>query len=529
MRSTRLLVLGMDGAEPALLRKWMADGTLPNLAALSGRGFSAAIRGLPGFFIGSTWPSLYTGTTPARHGFHYQLQIRPGTYDFHRPEDSGLVDAVPFWRTLDDAGRRVAVLDVPLSPPDSSLSGMQVLEWGGHDAVYGFQARPARSAEEIRSRFGLHPAGTNCDGVRRTAADYAAFVDALVRGVNVKAEMTRHFLRQGSWDLFMQVFSESHCIGHQCWHLHDSSHPAHDASVAGAVGDPLRRVYSAIDAAIGQILEEAGDCTAFVFSSHGMGHWYGADFLLPEILHRLGVCEPSMRGEHGARHPSLARATAKWVWHGLPAPVRARLRGVRTRYAGKPSGRARGPAIAADVSRSRCFHLRNGLGTGGIRLNLAGREPDGILTPGRETEAFVRELTADLLAVTDERTGQPLIRDVIPVSEHYQGPHLGDLPDLVVEYSDAVPTGSTRVGGGEGASVRVSSPKIGAVEGSNGYGRTGEHRSQGLMMAAGPGIAVGDLAAEVSILDLAPTWTRLLGVEMETAEGRPIDVLAGRG
>ena len=37
MASTRLLILGMDAAEPELLRAWSADGTLPNLAALGRR------------------------------------------------------------------------------------------------------------------------------------------------------------------------------------------------------------------------------------------------------------------------------------------------------------------------------------------------------------------------------------------------------------------------------------------------------------------------------------------------------------
>ena len=528
MSSTRLLILGMDAAEPELLRQWTADGTLPNLAALGRRGRTAGIRGVAGFHIGSTWPSLYTGTTPAHHGFHYQIQHCPGTYRYHRPQDHGLIHGTPFWRALSDANRRVAMLDVPLSPLDSSLNGMQIQEWGGHDALYGFHAHPASVAEQIRTRFGDHPVGAGCDGERCTAADHAAFVDRLVRGVELKAEMTREFLREGAWDAFMQVFSETHCVGHQCWHLHDPSHPAHDAELAAAVGDPVRRVYQSVDSAIGRILEEAGDCTVFVFSAHGMGYWYGADFLLPEILSRLGVSRPLAAAGRsadgaGARRRSMLTAGAAWGWHRLPLPVRERLRGIRSRYG--PKAPAKGPPTLppVDLSESRCFHQPNGLATGGIRLNLAGREPQGTLQPGPEADAFMRELTQDLLDIVDARTGQPFIQRVIRVDEHYQGPRLPDLPDLVVEYSDATPTGSTLVGNGAGARVRVHSPRVGVVEGANEYGRTGEHRSRGMLFAAGPGVAVGESEATVSILDLAPTWTRLLGVDLETAEGTPID------
>jgi predicted AlkP superfamily phosphohydrolase/phosphomutase len=528
MASTRLLILGMDAAEPELLRAWSADGTLPNLAALGRRGLSAGIRGLPGFHIGSTWPSLYTGTTPARHGFHYQIQHRPGTYRYHRPQEHGLIHGTPFWRALSDADRRVAMLDVPLSPLDRSLNGVQIQEWGGHDALYGFHAHPASLAERIRTRFGDHPVGASCDGERRTAKDHAGFVDGLVRGVEAKAEMTREFLREGAWDAFMQVFSETHCVGHQCWHLHDPSHPAYDADMAAAVGDPVKRVYQAVDSAIGGILEEAGDCTAFVLSAHGMGYWYGADFLLPEILSRLGVSQPAVADEKRAGNRSTLRAGAAWGWHRLPAPMRARLRGIRDRYGPKPPAMRTPSMPPVDMAQSRCFHQPNGLATGGIRLNLAGREPQGTLEPGPEADAFVGALTQDLLDIVDERTGQPFIQRVIRVADHYQGPCLPDLPDLVVEYSDAVATGSTQVGHGEGARVRVHSPRTGVVEGSNGYGRTGEHRSLGLMFAAGPGVFGGEHAATVSILDLAPTWTRLLGVDLETAEGSPIDGIMPR-
>jgi hypothetical protein len=63
-----------------------------------------------------------------------------------------------------------------------------------------------------------------------------------------------------------------------------------------------------------------------------------------------------------------------------------------------------------------------------------------------------------------------------PRVDLYQGSCLDDLPDLLVEWSDEVPTGSEMVGGGIAAAVRASSAKIGSVEGVNQYGRTGEHR-----------------------------------------------------
>ena len=52
--------------------------------------------------------------------------------------------------------------------------------------------------------------------------------------------------------------------------------------------------------------------------------------------------------------------------------------------------------------------------------------------------------------------------------------------------------------------------------------------SGGWFVAAGPGLGAGSLTREVSLLDLAPTFTRMLGVELRDVDGRPIpELIAG--
>ena len=519
----KVVCIGLDAASPQLLRTWAADGSLPALGDLMDRGLTGDLLGVEGFFVGSTWPSLYTGVSPARHGFHYLVQLEPGSYRFHRPADHGLSWYAPFWRHLSEAGRRVAILDVPLTSLESSLNGVQVVEWGGHDSVYGFQAHPKEMADTLRARFGTHPLGPSCDGVRRTPEDYEAFLGKLVRGVQAKAALTRHLLGQGGWDLFMQVFTESHCVGHQCWHLHDETHPAHDPSVAERTGDPLLRVYQTIDRAIGDILQDAGDAMVLVFSSHGMAYSYGAHFLLKEILFRLGVAVPAggVAGGSGEPGTSLPLSALRWGWRRLPPGVRDLLVPFRNRVRGEGPTRNGIPDLGVDCSTSHCFAVPNGLAVGGIRLNLLGREPQGILEPAA-AHAFCEALMADLLEIRDARTGGPLIRRVVRAADLYRGEHLDQLPDLLVEWDDTFPIGSTSLGVGGGASVRAFSEKTGTLEGENDYGRSGEHRAQGMLMAVGPGVPRGCLARDVSILDLAPTLCRVLEVELKDCDGAAI-------
>ncbi len=520
--ATRVLVLGIDAANPELLEGWARDGTLPNLGRLLEAGLGGSIGGLEGFFIGSTWPSFYTGLSPAGHGFHYLVQLEPGTYDLYRCADHGLVRGEPLWTLASRAGRRVAVLDVPLTRLEPELNGIQTVEWGAHDAAYGFQTHPAELAGDIFTRYGQHPLGPTCDGTRRSAGDYRELVEKLERGARLKGDLTRDLLARGGWDFFIQVFTESHCCGHQCWHLHDPGHPAHDPGFAAEVGDPLRRVYQAIDEAVGSVLEVAGDAVVFIVNAHGMDYWYGAQFLLKEILFRLGVTAPPppKPGASGLR--ARLREGAAAAWRKLPDPLRAPLGRLRKRVSERGKSAARIPSLRVDAANSLCFPINNGLAVGGIRLNLVGREPQGVLQPGSQAKNFCEALAADLLEIVDERTGEPLVRRVLRTADLYSGEYLDHLPDLLVEWSDAVPTGSTGLANGAGAAVRARSSKIGVVEGSNRYGRTGENRPGGFFVAAGPGIAPGRLNRAVSLMDFLPTFARLLGLDSHGWDGQAI-------
>jgi predicted AlkP superfamily phosphohydrolase/phosphomutase len=476
--------------------------------------------------VGSTWPSLYTGVSPARHGHHSLVQLRPGTYELYRPQDEDLVHAPPFWERLSEGGLRSAILDVPLSRLSPRLRGVQTVEWGAHDALYGFRAQPAALAGEIAARFGAHPLGPACDAERRTPAAWRDFVERLLRGVALKRELTSFVLARERFDFALQVFTEAHCAGHQAWHLHDAAHPAHDPALAAAVGDPLRRVYEALDAAVGELARSAPDAALVVLAGHGMSWWYGAQFLLRDVLVRLGVTTPLAPPPRSPRERAAELAGDAWL--ALPAGVRRAL-GPLKRRVWRAHEAPAAPSLGVDAAASRCFPVSNGLAVGGIRLNLAGREPQGVLRAGAEADAFCRELAADLLALRDERTGRALVRAVHRTQELWRGERLGDLPDLLVAWSDDAPTGSTALANGRAARVRATSPKLGVLEAANAYGRTGEHRAEGFFAARGPGIRPGRLARTVSTMDFAPTFCARLGVPMTGVDGRVVDELAARG
>ena len=63
---TKILVIGLDAAEPSLLDAWSTTGHLPALRALRASGLHARIENAPGIYTGSVWPSLSTALSPGQ-------------------------------------------------------------------------------------------------------------------------------------------------------------------------------------------------------------------------------------------------------------------------------------------------------------------------------------------------------------------------------------------------------------------------------------------------------------------------------
>ncbi len=523
---TRVLLIGVDAGSAPLVRRWAAEGVLPTFQRLLRDGLVGDTESVEGFFVGSTWPSFYTGVTPARHGVTSLVQLRPGSYELFRCYTGEFIKREPFWNHLSRAGRRVAICDVPLSGISEGLNGIQTVEWGSHDANYGFRTWPDGLARRIRSRVGLHPLSTSCDADHRSPEAFRALGERLVEGVRRKTALTRYLLGQETWDFFAQVFTEGHCAGHQCWHLHDPRHPNHDPGAAKVAGDPLRKVYRAIDGGVGELLTTAGDdCLVIVLLSHGLCHRYGAQFLLPEILVRLGLAVPPPATPPPSRSALSMGSLLEAGWRYTPEGAKTRLRPILRWLRGlRDSGDAL-PRWSLDPRRSRAFLVDNGLAVGGIRLNLEGREPQGLVAPGAEELAVSRKLAQDLEAVCDLGSGRPAIRRVMRTADLYRGSHLGLLPDILVAWSDQEPLGSAVVSDGAGATVRLGSDRIGEVVGINRYCRTGDHEPRGLFVAVGPGITPGHLPRAVSIMDFASTFAARLGVDLPETDGQPISEL----
>jgi predicted AlkP superfamily phosphohydrolase/phosphomutase len=397
------------------------------------------------------------------------------------------------------------VIDVPKTAPSQMHNGLHIVDWGSHDPDQaGFVVSPAAAAPEIVEKFGVETMH-DCNALRTTGEQYRDFRDHLIDRAKRKTALSAHYLDKGNWDCFLTVFSESHCVGHQCWHLHDEQHQKYDPEFAAVAGDPICAVYQAIDRGIGELIRQAGDNTHIVvFASHGMGPHYDASFLLDDMLCRLENRQP------GPVRSTLATVVPR-LWQRLPRAVRnLAARPLRNRVR-----TSLGVDPAAGRAGRRCFKVPNNDAWGGIRVNLIGREPEGRVAAGRDYDDYCAELSRDLLAFVNVTTGEPLVKRVERSVDLFEGEYLHHLPDLLVEWNRSAPV------------AEIYSPKTGRISGEYRKCRTGDHTADGLFFVSGPGVTPGQVGEPVSVTDLAPTIAALSGVELTGVDGRSIGPLIG--
>ncbi len=488
MATGRIVMLGFDAMDPELARLMAARGELPAFEELFRSSARCQIKNPPGLFVGSLWSTFFTGRSAVETGFHCWEEIVPGGYE-RRVTTADAIQGRPFWETLSDAGKRVAVIDVPHSCAGTPINGIQVSEWGCHDRHFGLRTYPPDLAQEIVDEVGPHPVlGADAFSVREWAPDDYEFradgwrsgdeeeqlLAGLLEGAAAKRRLSVRILSEDSWDLFLSVFGETHSVGHQSWHVHDPSHPRHDRALRERLGDPLAQVYTAMDAALAEHLALVPDDAAvFVLLSHGMGPHYDGTHLLPEILRRLDrayttplgrSAEGRALGQIWAAMPDFSRGIAR---PGLAAALRTRLR--RRELPAPPD------FDTEEQRRSQDFFMSpNNFVVGGVRINLVGREEAGRVRPGPDLDDLYARLAKDLLALVNVETGTTVIDRVLRCDEHYDRGQLDALPDLFLEWNQDHPIET------------VWSPRIGMVRGPYMHWRTGDHRPGGVLFVRGP-------------------------------------------
>src|SRR5439155_1638988 len=100
---------------------WIAEGKLPNLAALMKTGAWGRLASILPPITPPAWTAFMTGKNPGKHGIFDFLGARPGTYELTYLNGASR-RAKTIWRMLSDAGYTVGTMNIPFTYPPEHLN-----------------------------------------------------------------------------------------------------------------------------------------------------------------------------------------------------------------------------------------------------------------------------------------------------------------------------------------------------------------------------------------------------------------------
>jgi predicted AlkP superfamily phosphohydrolase/phosphomutase len=385
---------------------------------------------------------------------------------------------------------------------------------------------------ELQKKFGPYPAENHSKVGMMPPPDPQGFHQRLMAGVAKKTQVVKWLMAKEEWDFFLVVFGECHPAGHYFWHFHDPSYIAHPQDGAGTLQSALRDVYVALDTAIGDILHGVDDnTTVFLVSGDGMGPNYSGSHLLSDLLTRMkllntpgGDNSATVGSRQDVRPARKAKADVlSTIRQMIPPQVRFAIsRMLLPRHVNeKLSLRWKTAGIAWE--HTRAFLIENA-NEGYIRINLKGREPQGIVEPGAEYKELCEELYQTVKDMINPANSQRAAHTVYKTDDIYQGPCRSHMPDIIINWNDAAQITTALLTQKYGM-VRSTAP---------GYALTpyytGNHRPNAFTCAIGPDMPPQAVRANASILDLAPTILTSLGIEPpDYMHGKVLGELHGHG
>ena len=508
MSGPAVLLVGIDAGCLPVLDRLSADGHVPNVDALRDRGVSTPLESQVPPWTPSAWPSLYTGVNPGKHGV-YGFTGYDG-YDYH-VVDRDDVRARAIWDVLGEHDRSSVVVNVPVTYPPDEIDGAVVPGFIGPEDPACHPPGLLDDVREAIDAYRVYPEYTRGESDLSDDAKLAEYC-ALAR---MRGEAFRYLCDRFDPAFGFVQFQRTDTVFHEFdgrWDL-------------------VERIYAATDDEIGRIVDACDPDVTMLVSDHGIGRYEGEQIHLNTLLESAGYLETTRGGrgmpswhpirsrlQHGnaakqRRLTATERAAAGLARVGLTAHLVSRLLqalridGIVTRYL--PDGVSRTGAEQVDFPASRAYmRARVELG---VRLNVAGREPNG--TVDRDEYDAIRREIITMLRDVETPAGDPAFDRVVPREAVFDGPHVEDAPDIVVEPRDYDHFLSAE------PSTEPFRPN-----------RTPwNHKRPGLFVAAGA-IDTTASVADPHLLDVAPTVLAAMDVPYDDRmDGRVLDLAADPG
>ena len=492
MKTRRLMIIGLDAATLDLIHPWCEGGHLPNIKRFIEQGTVAPLRSTLPVQSPAAWSTFATGTNPGKHGVLNFAQLRSDSYDAvfmnasHRR-------GTTFWEIAGEQGIRGGVINIPFTYPPRPFNGFMITGMLS-PAVDRRLAYPEEILNDLREVSPNYAIDVNI--VRREDdAVREEFFRRAVAAVENRTKTAVGLFRRHRPPLFCTAYTASDRVSHYYWN--DLLAARKNPEDPHGFRSPIGTIYKKMDDGIGELLSEAGPETdVLLLSDHGAGN-LAKVFSMRKLLARAGLMKEATPGAL----KRIIKSSLLRFARTCPRTLRQRIQDVMPGLSSKAVSQIASGGI--DFAGSQAYPTE---GVEGVFVNLRGRQPNGIVSPGEEYEA-VRDRVIQLFTeITDPETGDHVFKGAYRREDVWNGPRIETLPDVVLEQKSWM-YDTKLTSAAYGTDVFCPLPRAGRP----GLHDTGRHHRLGMFMGMGPHVQRTSLPP-VEMADVPATILALLGL-----------------
>jgi predicted AlkP superfamily phosphohydrolase/phosphomutase len=498
----RVFIFELSGPTLDFLRERL--DALPNFRRFFDQGAWGTLHSPLQPVAPQSFATLFTGRNPGATGLFDFFRFAAGGYE-RIPYSTRLLRPATFYQLLSDSGKRVGLINVPLTFPLPQVNGFVV---SGDEGIGDDFAFPAEVCRQLHQDGYAVPFGASYAPGREQQ-----FADRAMEVLGMRRRALHRLFGDGRWDFGMLTIHMYGELQHAFWKFYDPQHPRYRPRQTVFGGrDPFLEPLLVIDEMLGEIVELAGPRGLVLF----FGAW--GHRLEHTRVHLNGLLERD--GYLQFRRDAATRVKRLMFRMGISATTAERLahrlnlyrlfhyrlgRGQRAKVTGATFLSYR------DIDWARTRAVAMGY-LGQVYLNVQGQRPLGTI-PQAQYQAERDRLRQRLAELRDPATGKAMVERVYAREEIYRGDELAHAPDLVVEWKlgysgDAGISGAGRI-------VTPSPPN-----------HSSDHWNQSALLALGAGVRPGQITARLE--DIAPTVLQALGVSAPPdLDGTVLSALSG--
>lgn len=418
----KLIIIGLDGGTFNIIDPLIKKGKLPFIDSLMKEGSHGILKSTIPPITAPAWTSFMTGKNPANHGLFDFERINPKTGKSELTYSNNCYSAT-LWNYLNEAGKKVILVNVPMTYPPKAIDGIVISGFPVPDNVN--YVYPPHMYDYIQ-KLGYCTDWTKMVSKKKNI--FISKVKVMKEIEKIRIKVFSELLSKHEWDVAMVVISGTDHISHREWQKGNRS--------------TVENYYEYIDSLLSDFANKPlfRECSFVIVSDHG---FTATDkmFYLNGWLHKEGYL--FYKEEINKSYDKLIESLHKKRTEVKSAKILAKMGLTRNSliYLAKRTGLIKLekflPKSLIDILPSRDImplweetraYLKS-VASKGININLQGREEYGAVSKGHY-ETLRSEIIEKLRAL--KYNNEHILEIVEKREDVYKGLFIEEAPDITI-------------------------------------------------------------------------------------------------